>query len=98
MNEPLEDVALRSIIEDTLPDAAFSESKFIVPTVKPERTFLEKICLLHEEFRKECDDVRVSRMSRHLYDIVMIMKTSVVRRKSASFIRNRWPGNGGRIM
>lgn len=33
MNEPLEDVALRSIIEDTLPDAAFSESKFIVPTV-----------------------------------------------------------------
>ena len=83
MNEPLEDVALRSIIEDTLPDAAFSESKFIVPTVKPERTFLEKICLLHEEFRKECDDVRVSRMSRHLYDIVMIMKTPVADRALA---------------
>lgn len=83
MNEPLEDVALRSIIEDTLPDAAFSESKFIVPTVKPERTFLEKICLLHEEFRKECDEVRVSRMSRHLYDIVMIMKTPVADRALA---------------
>ena len=83
MNEPLEDVALRSIIEDTLPDAAFSESKFIVPTVRPERTFLEKICLLHEEFRKECDEVRVSRMSRHLYDIVMIMKTPVADRALA---------------
>lgn len=83
MNEPLEDVALRSIIEDTLPDAAFSESKFIVPTVKPERTFLEKICLLHEEFRKESEDVRVSRMSRHLYDIVMIMKTPVADRALA---------------
>ncbi len=83
MNEPLEDVALRSIIEDTLPDAAFSEEKFTVPTVKPERTFLEKICLLHEEFRKECDDVRVSRMSRHLYDIVMIMRTPVADRALA---------------
>ena len=83
MNEPLEDVALRSVIEDTLPDAAFSESKFIVPTVKPERTFLEKICLLHEEFRKESEDVRVSRMSRHLYDIVMIMKTPVADRALA---------------
>ena len=83
MNEPLEDVALRSIIEDTLPEAKFSESKFIVPTVKPERTFLEKICLLHEEFRKEGDDVRVSRMSRHLYDIEMIMKTPVADRALA---------------
>lgn len=83
MNEPLEDVALRSIIEDALPDATFSESKFKVPTVKPERTFLEKICLLHEEFIKGSDEVRVSRMSRHLYDIAMIVKTPVVDRALA---------------
>ena len=52
MNEPLENVGLRSRIEDELPNAAFTESKITVPTVKPERTFLEKVCLLHEEFSK----------------------------------------------
>ena len=83
MNEPLENVELRSRIEDELPNAAFAEDKFTVPTVKPERTFLEKICLLHEEFRKETSEVRVERMSRHLYDIVMIMKTPVAGRALA---------------
>lgn len=83
MSEPLEDVGIRSIIEDVLPDAPFSEGKFIVPTVKPERTFLEKICLLHEEFHKDDDEVRILRMSRHLYDIVMIMKSPAAERALA---------------
>jgi len=42
-------------------------------TVVPERTFLEKIFLLHEEYQKE--KPRVARMSRHLYDIEKIMQT-----------------------
>lgn len=39
--------------------------------VIPERTFLEKVFLLHEEFRKS--EVRVERMSRHIYDLAMMM-------------------------
>ena len=83
MNEPLENVGLRSRIEDELPNAAFTESKITVPTVKPERTFLEKVCLLHEEFSKEVAEVRVNRMSRHLYDIAMMMKTDIADRALA---------------
>jgi len=43
----------------------------IFKTVLPERTFLEKIFLLHEEYQK--DNLRTERMSRHLYDLEKIM-------------------------
>lgn len=43
----------------------------IFKTVLPERTFLEKIFLLHEEYKKE--NPRTERMSRHLYDLEKIM-------------------------
>ena len=42
MNEPLENVELRSRIEDELPNSAFAESKITVPTVKPEEPSLRK--------------------------------------------------------
>ena len=83
MSEPLENVQLRSMIEDAFPNTKFAETKFNVPTVKPERTFLEKVCLLHEEFSKEVAEVRVNRMSRHLYDIAMMMKTDIADRALA---------------
>ena len=83
MSEPLENVQLRSMIEDAFPNTQFAEAKFNVPTVKPERTFLEKVCLLHEEFSKEVAEVRVDRMSRHLYDIAMMMKTDIADRALA---------------
>lgn len=83
MSEPLENVSLRSMIEDAFPDTKFAEAKFTVPAVKPERTFLEKVCLLHEEFRKEVAEVRVDRMSRHLYDIAMMLKTDIADRALA---------------
>ena len=83
MSEPIENVQLRSMIEDAFPNTQFAEAKFNVPTVKPERTFLEKVCLLHEEFSKEVAEVRVNRMSRHLYDIAMMMKTDIANRALA---------------
>jgi len=44
----------------------------------PERTFLEKIGLLHEEFAKQGKEkIRVNRMSRHLYDIVRMLDTPI---------------------
>lgn len=47
----------------------FAASLFEVPTVNPERTFLEKLFLLHEEFNRPSEKMRVDRLSRHLYDI-----------------------------
>ena len=47
------------------------EIKCMFKSVSPERTFLEKIFLLHEEYQK--DNPRTERMSRHLYDLEKIM-------------------------
>ena len=49
--------------------------EIIVPTVNPERTFLEKIFLLHEEFQRPSESMRSKRLSRHLYDVYHLSKT-----------------------
>lgn len=73
MIEPIERKAILSVIDSAYPAAPFAEKAFEVNAVIPERTFLEKVFLLHEEFRK--DEVRVERMSRHIYDLVMMMNS-----------------------
>ena len=69
MNEQLRKIALQSFIDETYSDKVFAEKPFEVNAVVPERTFLEKICLLHEEFAKPQEFMRAERMSRHLYDL-----------------------------
>jgi len=46
-----------------------------VPTVIPQRTFLEKAFLLHEEFQKPPEKIRVERITRHIYDLEKLMDT-----------------------
>ena len=70
MIEPIERKAVSSVIDAAYPSAPFTSREFEVNSVIPERTFLEKAFLLHEEFRKGA--VRVERMSRHIYDIAMM--------------------------
>ena len=43
----------------------------------PQRTFLEKVFLLHEEFAKPKEKIRAERMSRHLYDVGQMMDTPI---------------------
>jgi hypothetical protein len=73
--EPSENVRLRSILAENYPDADFADAYFDVPTVIPQRTFLEKAFLLHEEFQKSAEKIRVDRMSRHIYDLEKMMDT-----------------------
>ena len=80
MSEPISDVVIDSMIDQVYPTAPFAEPKFVVRAVRPERTFLEKLFLLHEEFSKPQGQVRVERMSRHMYDIGQILKTSIAER------------------
>jgi len=77
MKEPLENVEINSFVDETFADRAFTNKAFSVSTVIPERTFWEKICLLHEEFSKQDEHIRVNRMSRHLYDIVRMLATPI---------------------
>lgn len=73
--EPFENKAICSIMDEFYSGSQFAESKFIVHTINPEKTFLEKLILLHEEFQKPTDKIRYHRMSRHLYDIGQIITT-----------------------
>lgn len=77
MSEPVSEVPLDSMIDQVYPKAPFAEPKFNVWAVLPERTFLEKVFLLHEEFAKPKDLIRVERMSRHMYDIGQMLKTPI---------------------
>ncbi|GHT41241.1 nucleotidyltransferase [Bacteroidia bacterium] len=78
MKEPLEKVTIQSFIDEVFADRAFADTPFEIQAVAPERTFLEKICLLHEEFAKhDQEKIRVNRMSRHLYDIVRMLDTPI---------------------
>jgi len=77
--EPAENKEIKSIIDENYPDTQFSELPFTARTIRPEKTFLEKLILLHEEFSKPPEKVRYHRMSRHLYDIgKMIVQQNLV--------------------
>lgn len=79
MAEPVAPVEIESIIDKVISKAPFKEEKFCVRAVTPQRTFLEKLFLLHEEFAKEKEQIRVDRMTRHLYDIVKIIETPIAK-------------------
>jgi len=78
--EPYSKTKINSIIDKHYPESIFTEKEFSVRTVIPEKTFLEKMILLHEEFQKPIEKIRHERMSRHLYDVGQIIKTEFGRR------------------
>ena len=73
--EPSEKRAINSILSAAFPNQEFTTEPFGIPTVLPQRTFLEKIFLLHEEFSRDTAKIRIDRLSRHLYDLAMLMDT-----------------------
>ena len=77
MKEPLQKVEIQSFVDINFPQANFAEKPFEVNSVVPERTFLEKVCLLHEEFSKADEQVRIERMSRHIYDLAKMIDTPI---------------------
>lgn len=72
--EPFTNTSFASFVAEIYPTSTFSDKPIVVPTANIERTFLEKIFLLHEEFQKPAEKIRVERMSRHLYDIEKLMQ------------------------
>ena len=80
MHDPVQTVALQSQIDMILPQATIVQPAFEVSVVVPERTFLEKVMLLHEEFAKPSEEVRTARMSRHLYDLERMLHTDIAER------------------
>ena len=77
LREPFSVQAFGSLVDEFYAERDFAEPLFTVPTVNPERTFLEKVFLLHEEFHRPTDKMRVDRLSRHLYDIYHLTKAGI---------------------
>lgn len=75
LREPFSMRSFGSLVDEHYPDQEFAYPYISVPVVNPERTFLEKIFLLHEEFQRPPEKIRVDRLSRHLYDIVKLKRT-----------------------
>ncbi|GEC72134.1 Nucleotidyl transferase AbiEii toxin, Type IV TA system [Flavobacterium flevense] len=75
LREPFSTQEIVSLLDIEFPNTIFSQPASIIPTVNPERTFLEKIFLLHEEFSKPKEKIRVERLSRHLYDVYQLSQT-----------------------
>jgi hypothetical protein len=73
--EPYSIQKFSSLVDEYYPDKTITQEPIQVPSVDPERTFLEKLFLLHEEFQRPGEKIRVNRLSRHLYDISRIAKT-----------------------
>lgn len=73
--EPIEERKINSILSESFPQQSFVTVPFTIPTVLPQRTFLEKVFLLHEEFSQEIEKIRIDRLSRHLYDLEKLMDT-----------------------
>ncbi|MGE4585295.1 MAG: nucleotidyl transferase AbiEii/AbiGii toxin family protein [Sphaerochaeta sp.] len=77
ISDPYAECNIQSFITEIFPDRSFSTAPFPVRIVPAERTFLEKAFLLHEEFHKPTPEIRINRMSRHLYDLEKMMDTPI---------------------
>lgn len=75
LKEPLTRRTFGTFISQIYSDNPFTDKPITVPVVNPERTFLEKVFLLHEEFQKDTEKIRVEYLSRHLYDIEKLSQT-----------------------
>jgi len=72
LKDPFTKCDIVSFVGEQFSKRPFADTAITVPCVNPERTYLEKLFLLHEEFKKPNDKIRVERLSRHLYDITKI--------------------------
>lgn len=75
LTEPSEEKEVISFIDKEYPNFAISVQPINVRVANPIKTFIEKVLLLHEEFLKPSENIRSYRLSRHIYDLDMILQT-----------------------
>jgi len=73
--DPNEREPISSFIAKALPELKLDNP--IVPTIKPERTFWEKLTILHQEHYRPETSLLQPRYSRHYYDVFKIGQTDV---------------------
>lgn len=78
--EPFQKCPVNSIVEQQFPNIQTSLLDMQVATSIPEKTFLEKVFLLHELFSVNRVMTNASRKSRHLYDLDAMMRSGIAER------------------
>jgi predicted nucleotidyltransferase component of viral defense system len=73
--EPCTPCSFRSMIGREFPHLPFADEDIHIRCVNPERTFLEKLFLLHEEHQRPPEKMKIKGKSRHFYDIYKISQT-----------------------
>jgi len=72
--EPTEQFVCRSFVSEALPVKDYAAP--VIQVAAPQKTFLEKVFLLHELFSVERTNLIANRRSRHLYDLERMMDQS----------------------
>ncbi len=71
---PLEEVHIHSLLEDAISEI---KSDAVISVLSPKRTFWEKITILHAENNINRVERVKERLSRHLYDIVLLSRSQI---------------------
>jgi predicted nucleotidyltransferase component of viral defense system len=75
LKEPSIKRSMKSLLVTHFPNENYLEENFEVLTIQPQRTLIEKMLLLHEEYnRDERAKMRTERMSRHYYDLFQLSR------------------------
>jgi predicted nucleotidyltransferase component of viral defense system len=75
LKEPSVKRSMRSLLVTHFPNENYIEENCEVLTILPQRTLIEKMLLLHEEYnRDERAKMRTERMSRHYYDLFQLSR------------------------
>jgi len=75
MIDPATKRSFRSMVGEHFPEQPFADEDVNMQCINPERTFLEKLFLLHEEHQRPVEKMLINGRSRHFYDICQIAKT-----------------------
>ena len=79
---PIENIKINSLLEDAIDSI---KSSAIINVLSPKRTFWEKVTILHAENNINKVERVKERLSRHLYDIVMLYRDDIGIQASTNF-------------
>lgn len=81
IKDPYEIVEIQSILSEHFLQLPYQEISFEVSAASPHKTFIEKMCLMHEKIvKKEIQNPDVERQSRHLYDMSQMKDNGVLQK------------------
>lgn len=80
--EPSAEPRITPYVAEALPDVG-GDCTFTVRAVAPERTFWEKVALLHEEAHRTSGAAPKARLARHYYDLWALIQSGVADRALA---------------